>query len=169
MNPSAAVAEPPGVVTVTLTAPAACAGDVAVIWVAESTVNTAEFDPNITVVAPVKLVPLMTTEVPPATGPEVGVKLVTAGAAAATYVNASGAAPVPLGVVTVTDTPPAACAGVVAVICVSESTVKTAEPELNMTLVAPVNPVPVITTDVPPAVGPEVGVKLVTVGVVAAT
>jgi hypothetical protein len=36
--------------------------------------------------------------------------------------------------------------------------------EPNVTAVAPVNPVPVIVTLVPPVAGPEVGATLVTVG-----
>jgi hypothetical protein len=58
-------------------------------------------------------------------------------------------------------TVPAACGGLVAVICESELTVKiagTAAPKL--TLVAPVKPHPVITTAVPPEVGPELGTTL---------
>ena len=37
--------------------------------------------PNVTAVAPVKLVPVMVTDVPPAAGPEFGLTLVTVGAA----------------------------------------------------------------------------------------
>jgi hypothetical protein len=37
--------------------------------------------PKVTAVAPVKLVPVMVTEVPPNPGPEVGLTLLTAGAA----------------------------------------------------------------------------------------
>ena len=42
----------------------------------------AETPPNLTSVAPVKLVPVMVTLVPPAVGPEFGLTLVTVGAAA---------------------------------------------------------------------------------------
>ncbi len=52
--------------------------------------------------------------------------------------------------------------GTVAVICVSEFTVKVAEVPLKVTLLAWVSPVPVIVTEVP--TGPFGGVKLVTVG-----
>ena len=38
--------------------------------------------PNFTAVAPVKLVPVTVTEVPPVVGPEVGLTAVTVGAAA---------------------------------------------------------------------------------------
>jgi hypothetical protein len=53
-----------------------------------------------------------------------------------------------------------------AVICVSEITVKLAEgaPAPNATLVAPVKPVPVMVTVVPPAIGPELGEIDVTTG-----
>ena len=54
---------PPGVVTVTSTVPAACAGAVAVIWVAETTVKVvAAVAPKSTAVAPVKPVPVMVTD-----------------------------------------------------------------------------------------------------------
>ena len=60
-------------VTVTSTVAAPSAGAVAVIWVALLTVKAvAAVDPNFTVVAPVKLVPVMTTEVPPTVDPEAG-------------------------------------------------------------------------------------------------
>src|SRR6476660_6445319 len=64
------------------TAPAACAGAVAVICVALFTVNVvAAVAPKLTAVAPVRLVPVMVTLVPPAVVPEVGETLVTVGAA----------------------------------------------------------------------------------------
>ena len=42
------------------------------IWVSESTANKAAVVPKSTAVAPVKPVPVMVTEVPPAVGPELG-------------------------------------------------------------------------------------------------
>ena len=77
----ALVAEvPPGVVTVTSTVPAAPAGAVAVMEVVLLTVKVvAAVAPKATAVAPVKLVPVTVTEVPPATGPEVGLTAVTVG------------------------------------------------------------------------------------------
>ena len=58
------------------------AGEVAVIWVAELTVKVvAAVAPKTTAVAPVKLVPVMVTDVPPARGPAVGAIDVTVGAA----------------------------------------------------------------------------------------
>jgi hypothetical protein len=62
--------------------------------------------------------------------------------------------------------PPVVDGGAVAVMRLAESTVKLvagpASPKV--TLVAPVNPVPVITTLVPPLVGPAAGAIAVTVG-----
>ena len=72
---------PPGVVTVTSTAPAVSAGAVAVICEALTTVTlVATFEPNSTAVAPVRLVPVIVTVVPPAVGPAAGLTLVTVGA-----------------------------------------------------------------------------------------
>ena len=60
-------------------------------------------------------------------------------------------------------------AGLVAVIEVSLTTVKSVAAVVpKSTTVAPVNPVPVIVTEVPPVVGPLVGVRPVTTGAVAA-
>ena len=57
------------------------AGEVAVIWVAESTVKeVALVLPNLTAPAPVKSVPVMVTDAPPAGGPVVGEMLLTVGA-----------------------------------------------------------------------------------------
>ena len=71
---------------------------------------------------------------------------------------------VPPGVVTVTSTVPAP-AGEIAVILVAELTVKLEALLIpNITVVAPVNPVPVIVTVVPPTNGPLVGEMLVTAG-----
>jgi len=81
------------------------------------------------------------------------------------YWSAPEVADVPPPVVTVTSTVPAAPAGAVAVIEVSELTVKpSAFAAPNFTAVAPEKPVPVIVTGVPPAVGPAVGEIDVTVG-----
>src|SRR5215472_8121445 len=72
---------PAGVVTVTLTLPVP-AGDVAVIEVAElTTTPVAAAAPNLTAVAPVKLIPESVTLVPPAAGPDFGDAEVTQGAA----------------------------------------------------------------------------------------
>ena len=71
---------PPGMVTVTSTVPAEWAGEIAVIEVALLTVNeVAEVPPNVTAVALVKPVPVIATEVTPASGPDVGEMPVTVG------------------------------------------------------------------------------------------
>ena len=72
---------------------------------------------------------------------------------------------VPPGVVTVTSTVPSVPAGAVAVMEVGPFTVKfAAAVVLNFTALAPVKPVPVMVTDVPPVLGPEVGLTEVTAG-----
>lgn len=82
------------------------------------------------------------------------------------YVNWSPdpVALVPPGAVTVMSTVPLPV-GAVAVISVSETTVKLVAAVVpNSTAVAPVKPVPVIVTVVPPATGPLFGLMLVTIG-----
>lgn len=83
MNLSAieVVEVPPGVVTVRSTTPAASAGAVAVMDVAESAEVAPATVPNLTAVAAERFVPVMTTLVPPAIGPFVGRIPVTAGRA----------------------------------------------------------------------------------------
>ena len=74
MNWSAALVAlvPPGVVTVTSTVPVP-AGAVALMLVALLTVKLeAAVVPNFTALAPVKLVPVIATEVPPVLGPRPG-------------------------------------------------------------------------------------------------
>lgn len=67
-------------VTVTSTAPVP-AGEVAVICVALTTLKElAAVLPNLTAVVPVKLVPVMVTDVPPVAGPLFALTLVTVGA-----------------------------------------------------------------------------------------
>jgi hypothetical protein len=75
-------------------------------------------------------------------------------------VNDAGLAPVPDGVVT--EIGPVAAGGTVAVIWLSESTVKAAAAPSNVTAVAPVNALPLIVTDDPGQ--PELGVNEETVG-----
>jgi hypothetical protein len=76
-------------------------------------------------------------------------------------------ADVPPGVVTLTDAVPEP-AGVVAVIDVALTTLKDAAGlPPTVTDVAPVNPVPVIVIEVPPASGPLAGETPVTVGTAA--
>ena len=72
---------------------------------------------------------------------------------------------VPPGVVTVTSTVPADPAGTVAVSWESESTVKPAAGAgPNDTADAPVNPLPLTVTVVPPATGPDGGEMPLTAG-----
>ena len=121
--------------------------------------------PNLTEVAPLKSVPVIVTDVPPATGPLLGLTLVTVGAPMNVNWSFALVALVPPIVVTVMSTVPAAWAGEVAVMDVALLTVKlVAAVPPKLTALAPVNPVPVIVTDVPPVDGPLSGLTLVTVG-----
>jgi hypothetical protein len=68
------------VVTVTSTVPAAPPGDSAVIEVGPLTANRrAALPPKLTALAPVKFVPVIVTEVPPAGDPPFGLTAVTVG------------------------------------------------------------------------------------------
>ena len=63
--------------------PAAWAGETALMSVEETTLKlVAATAPKTTLVAPVKLVPVMVTVVPPVVGPELGEMEVTVGGAA---------------------------------------------------------------------------------------
>jgi hypothetical protein len=114
---------------------------------------------KVTTVAPFKFTPLIVTDVP--TPPLAGEKLVTVGGAAVTTVKFALLLALPPGVVTDMG-PVLAPAGTVAVIWVSELTTKVPLTPLNATVIAPVNAVPVIITELPAP--PLVGLKLVTVG-----
>ncbi len=144
------------------------AGAVAVMVVAPLTVKfVAWVAPKATAVAPVKLVPLTVTGVPPAAAPELGVRPLTVGASVPPVnVNWSLAlvALVPPAVTTVASTVPDP-GGVVTVMEVALFTVK-AEAGIapKSTSEAPVRLVPVKVTEVPPALGPDAGVIPVTVG-----
>jgi len=70
---------PPGDVTVTSTAPAEPAGEVVVMLVSLTTVKATALAPKLTAAAPVKPVPVMVTDVPPASGPADGDTRVTEG------------------------------------------------------------------------------------------
>lgn len=79
------MAVPPAVVTERLTEPADPAGATAVICVALLTVKElAATEPKLTLVAPVRFVPVMTTLVPPAVEPLFGEIALIVGAAALT-------------------------------------------------------------------------------------
>ena len=157
---------PTALVTVISTVPAACAGDTAVICVPElMTKLAAAVPPKLTAVAPPKPVPVMITEVPPPVLPAPGLTEVTTGDPKVNR-SATDAAEVPTALVTVISTEPAACAGDTAVICVPELMTKLAAAvPPKLTAVAPPKPVPVITTEVPPAVLPAPGLTDVTTGV----
>ena len=170
MNWSAAlVALAAPVVTVTSTVPEP-AGAVAVIVVSLLTLNNvAGMAPKFTADAPVKFVPVIVTDVPPAVEPDGGLRPVTVGGGGGVYVNWSLElmALVPWPVVTVTSTAPRIPAGAVALMVLSFCTayVVAAMPP-KFTADAPVKFVPVIVTDVPPAVGPEDGLTALTMGTV---
>ena len=155
-------------VTVTSTVPADSAGAVAVIEVAEFTVTLeAVVDPNLTVSPDVNPVPVTVTDVPPAVGPLVGLTAITAGGATYVYWSALLVDDEPPLLVTVTSTVPAASAGAVAVIDVAEFTVTLeAAVDPNLTVFPEANPLPLMVTDVPPAVGPLAGLTAETVGAV---
>src|SRR5262249_41081923 len=79
---------PPGLVTDTVTAPAAPAGVVAVICVPLTTTTFVAAAPaNVTVAPLTKFVPVMVTAVPPAAGPLLGVTLLTVGTGPETAEN----------------------------------------------------------------------------------
>ena len=147
---------PPTVVTATVTASTASpTGAVASIWESLTTVKGAYWPPNDTPLAPVNPDPVTTTCVPPVSGPLLGLSAVTAGATTNVNWSRGIVASVPPGPVTVTSTVPAGTAGETAVIEVSATTEKLAAGVApKLTCVAPVNPVPVIVTAVPPDEGP---------------
>ncbi len=165
MNALLLLAVPPAVVTVTSFSPALPAGVIAVMEVALTTITlVAETPPTFTLVAPVKLVPLMVIEVPPNVGPDVGLTLVMVGNGTM-YVNALLLLAVPPAVVTATLLTPAVPAGVLAVTEVLDTTTMfVAAMPPTVTLVAPVKLVPVMVIEVPPNVVPDVGETLVMVG-----
>lgn len=101
---------PEPVVTLMSTGPGASLGEAAVSEESLSTVKAvAATAPNRTWVAPVKLVPVTVTDVPPELGPEAGLTAVTVGGGPVLNVNQSAGAltaEVPPEVVTVTSTVP---------------------------------------------------------------
>ena len=129
-----------------------------------TTTLVAATPPTVTLVAPIKLVPVIVIAVPPAVDPNNGDKEVIVGTGVV-YVNAFVAVAVPSGVVTATLCAPTVPAGVTAVMLVDETTATlVAATPPTVTLVAPVKLVPVIVIAVPPAVDPDVGVIDVIVG-----
>jgi len=143
-------------------------GLTATIWASLLTVKLAAGTrPNMTDVAKLRPLPVIVTDVPPAGAPLVGLMEVTAGRGATkVYTSADDVALVPPADVTVTSTDEAASAGLTATICVSVFDVTLAAgTEPNLTEVAKSSPVPVIVTEVPPLVGPLVGLMPLTTGV----
>jgi hypothetical protein len=120
----------------------------------------------VTTVAPVKPVPVIVTVVPPATGPVAGEILVNVGIEIVSeYVKDPVPVTDPPGVMMTTFAVPAVPAGVVAVTDVSLTTVTLVACVPPMvTMVAPVKPLPVIVTEVPPAIGPVAGEMPANVG-----
>ncbi len=165
MNAPLLLALPPAVVTATLCAPAVPVGVTAVMLVALITTTlVAALPPTFTLVAPVKLVPVMVIEVPPNVVPDVGLTLVMVGNGT-TYVNTLFNEIVPPGVVTETFLAPAPEAGVTAVILPAlTTTTLVAAMSPTITLVAPVKLVPVMEINVPPKIVPEGGETLASVG-----
>src|SRR5207253_1933861 len=157
---------PPTVVTVTSTVPADAAGEGAVICPSVSTEKLeALVAPNFTELVPVKCEPVIVTEVLPTVGPAVGLTEVTAGASTKVNTSKNDVADVPPTVVTVTSTPPAACAGDVAVIWPSKSTVKLAAfTAPNFTEVAPVKCEPLIEIGIASGRGSADGLRDVSSG-----
>jgi len=157
VNKPVEVISPFGVTSVIGTEPVP-AEVTAVIEVSEVALNVAAgVSPKRTAVTSAKPEPVNVTVVPPASGPWLGVNEVIP---SATYVKSPGAVASPYCVpLTVTGTAPVP-AGVVATISVSETTLNSVHSlPPKVTLVAPVKPVPVMVTGVPPASGPLVGVK----------
>jgi hypothetical protein len=149
------MALPPGVVT-EIGPVLAPFGTMAVIVCESTTVKAAVLPPNITLVAPVKFVPVIVTCVP--TGPLGGVKLVIVGAGITVKLVPLVAKPP--GVVTVIG-PEVAPIGTVAVIFMPVNLNDVLVP-LNVTEVALLKFAPLIVTEVPTL--PLAGVKPVIVG-----
>lgn len=133
----------------------ALVGTIAVREVSDTTLKVALTPLKLTAVVPVKLAPVIVTDVP--TVPLVGKKLVIVGLTPKLLVLVA----VPSGVVTLI-APVVAPVGTVVVIAVSETTLKVALTPLKLTLVAPVKFAPVIVKLVPTM--PLVGEKFVIVG-----
>src|SRR5262249_59134297 len=103
------VAEPALFVTVTSTAPAACAGVFTVIDVAVLLKITPGGFPPIRTLTPVMFVPVIVMDVPAFAGPAFGVMFVIVGLPR--YVDAFVSVAEPPTVVAVMSTSPSACAG----------------------------------------------------------
>jgi hypothetical protein len=153
-----AVAVPPGVVTTTLFAPTVPPGAIVVMLDEETTTKFAvATPPTFTVVAPVKLVPVIVIDVPPFTPPDIGETDEIVGGA--TYVNAFVAVAVPFVVITETFFAPTVPTGVTAVTIVGETIcIFVAGTLSTLTLKASDRSVPTIVIKLPPRVEPVLGV-----------
>ena len=78
--------------------------------------------PMVTLVAPVKLVPMITISVPPAVGPKVGETVEMVGSERSTYSNAAVLVALPLGVTTTISLSPMEPVGVTTTIDVADIT-----------------------------------------------
>lgn len=156
--------EPPTVVKTTLAAPTVPDGVTAVTEEELTlTSDVATVPPTVTLNVPLKFVPVMVMDVPPAIGPTDGdTKEITG---AATYVKPPVNVSEPPRVVRTTLTAPADFAGVTTVTEVALTLVSDvpAVPPKATPLVFD-KLVPVIVTVVPPDVGPVIGVNDVIVG-----
>ncbi len=152
----------------TSTVPLASAGAVATMLPSARTMkSSAGTDPKLTPVAPVKWLPLMVVTTPPAVVPLVMLSPLTDGAVALVTVKWSPleTAEVPVSVSTVTSTVPLASGGATAVIRLSLLTKKSSAGTVpKKTPSAPVKPLPLMATTVPPAVVPVDVPRLVTDG-----
>ena len=120
--------------------------------------------PTVTLVVPVKLVPVIVIAVPPLKIPEFGTTLEIVGELE-TYVNAPTLVALPPGVVTTTFFTPAVAAPVSAVteVALTTATLVAATPP-TVTLLVPVKLVPVIVMAVPPSGSPVDGLTTSMVG-----
>lgn len=135
-----------------------------VLFVTETPV--ASVPPKLTLAPAAKFVPVIVTTVPPTVGPLLGLTPLMLGGGGVVYVKAlASVALCASGLVTMTETVPAACAGVVAVRLVPFVTVTFVASVPPMRTLAPATKLlPVIVTEVPPVVGPVFGTTLLTVG-----
>ena len=114
--------------------------------------------PNLTAVAPVKAVPVITTVVPPAVGPADGDTPVTVGADRKVNSSAADVGDVWVPLPTVMSTVPGLSAGDTAVICVADTNWNDAAAvEPKSTTVIASRLLPLMVTVVPPNWVPEVG------------
>jgi hypothetical protein len=160
------LAVPKGVVNATLFAPALPAGVTAVILVEETTFTFVAATPStVTLLAPVKFVPVIVIAVPPRVVPKDGLTPEIVGVGT-TNVNALGKLAVPPAVVTATSCAPSVPAGVTAVMLVEKTTFTfVAATPPTVTLLAPFKFVPVMVIAVPPRVVPDDGLTPEIVGV----